>query len=232
MALSLWAVVVIVTVLALALWAVVVIVTVLALSLGTVVVIVAVLALALWAVVGGRSGARRFGCFRRCGSIRRFGSGDCGFGFVVDRLALIVLDRFHSLLFIRLALRFCGLCGGLFGSGLRGRFGFGRLLRRLVTRSEIGVEILHLVFLGKVLEHDVELAFGQRRHRLFGFVGVFFEQIGDVLVCNTKVLGHLSDSVFVCHHLRIPPMPCWLSQEEQTLVRVTSFTHPVFLSLC
>ena len=93
------------------------------------------------------------------------------------------------------------------GSGcLRGgsRLNRGRLLlRRLFGGGgEIGVKIFHLVRLGEVLEHQVQLLFLQRGHAFFRRVHILSQQLDHFLAGRSKILGNLAYAVFN-HHMAV-----------------------------
>ena len=87
---------------------------------------------------------------------------------------------------------------------LRGgsRLNRGRLLlRRLFGGGgEIGVKIFHLVRLGEVLEHQVQLLFLQRGHAFFRRVHILSQQLDHFLAGRSKILGNLAYAVFN-HHM-------------------------------
>ena len=70
---------------------------------------------------------------------------------------------------------------------------------RLLLGGEILVQAVHLIFLGKMLKHQIELFFCQGGHMLFGFPKIPFQQIDNILILHIEVLCHLVQSVFHIH---------------------------------
>ena len=93
---------------------------------------------------------------------------------------------------LRRFLRSLGRPGFLF------RLGDFRALRVL---GEILVKILHLVMLGEVFKHNIELIFRQRGHMLFGFPAIFLKRVDDFLIRNVQILRNFMYPIFNHHRL-------------------------------
>ena len=107
----------------------------------------------------------------------------------------------------RLALRrplaLAGRTGRLLGPALGSRLllgrGSGGLLGRLGLPVDVGVDALdavHRVVLGQIVEDNGQLAVLQHLHVVLGGLGVFRQDVGDLLGAQVKVLGHLMHAVF------------------------------------
>ena len=100
----------------------------------------------------------------------------------------------------RLGLRGLGLAGlgGLGPIALGGGSGLGLLLLLLAGLGALGVHLrqaLHLVVLGQILKDQAQLLVGEHLHGALGGRGIIGQDLGDLLIAQTKVLGHLTHTI-------------------------------------